>query len=294
MAHEREILDARRFLSRIQVWPKERHVHVERWVDNFNSDEDREVAHALLDSFVHINEDHRVAALRSTLRTLSSREEFARADDRRVAWGTFIDQAVASIPLSHAGDGAASGYQYLRTARSLGLQRCLDSEHLVGELLKSPQPRPVIFMDDIAGTGRQFVSNWDRSYTTQSGKSSLKKLFSKGRFDLVYFIPIIATERAKNFIESETGVPVLPTYLLGEDYFASSPNSRLVPPALRSRLVDVATRYASLTGEDDEGPLGYKSQGLAVSFKDGAPNNTLPILRPTQPSDDWKPLITND
>lgn len=294
MAHEREIVEARRFLSRIGVWPRERQLHIDAWLLNFSEGTDRDVAYALLDAFVHINDDHRVAALRSAIRSLSTLDLFYGAPDRAAAWRDFVKSAIASIPLSHPGDGAASGYLYLRTARAFGFTRCLDSAYLVEDLLKSAVPRPVIFMDDIAGTGRQFIANWKRNYTSPAGKSSLKKLAADGRVGPCFFTPIVATEPAAARIEQETGVYVRPAYLVGPDYFASTPNSRLVPDALGPHLVDVATRYSAATNLDAEGPLGYKQQGLAVSFADAAPNNTLPILRPAGTATTWKPLITND
>ncbi|MEV4737575.1 hypothetical protein MRBLWO14_002469 [Microbacterium sp. LWO14-1.2] len=294
MTHERDIVEARRYLSRIRVWPKARNLHVEAWVENFEHGIDREVAHALLDSFVFINDDHRIAALSSTIRSLSTRPEFGDASARVEAWERFLGEAIASIPLSFAGDGAASGYQYLRTARALGFARCIDSERLIHELLSAKTLRPIVFLDDISGTGGQFIANWERVYSTQAGRSSLRKLAAEQRLGAVYFVPIVATELAKAQIEARTEAVVHPAYLLGEDYSANSPDTRLVPDSLREHLIEVATRHAPSTGLDADGPLGYKAQGLAVSFQDKAPNNTLPILQPARPSPTWKPLISDD
>jgi hypothetical protein len=292
--YEREIVDSRLFLSRIGVWPKERQLHVSGWIDNFTTDDDREVAHALLDAVVYINDDHRRAALLSSVRSLSTRPEFGQGDEREPRWNDFLDQVIASIPLAHAGDGAASGYYFLRVARSIGFTRNLDSEHVVQEILRGSRARPVIFMDDISSTGNQFLRNWDRVYTTPAGRSSLVQLARNERLGRVYFTPIVATEFAKERIERETGVQVCPAYLIGEDYFATSMRSRLVPASLRDRLQELAQRYSPLTGQDDDGPFGYKDQGLALSFTDSAPNTTLPILRSSRAQPNWTPLITND
>lgn len=294
MAHEREITEARDFLSRILVWPKQRQVHVHAWISNFEDAEEREVAHALLDAFVHINNDHREAALVSTVKSLSTRAEFGMGEVRREQWEKFADTAIASIPLSHAGDGAASGYQFLRIARKIGFAKYVDSEYLVRELLSAGEPLPILFMDDITGTGNQFIRNWQRVYTSPSGRSSLKNLKADGRIGSVYFAPIVATEEALERIESETGVVVHPTYVLSEDYSASSSNTRLVPSRLRESLLELAVKYAPATRADQDGPLGYQDQGLAISFSEGSPNNTLPILGSVTESESWKALLTYD
>lgn len=293
MAHEREIVESRQFLSRIRVWPKERDLNVSAWLSNFDLGEDSDIAHALLDAFVYINDEHRKQALTSTLRSISTLSEFTKSADRRSAWTAFLENAIASIPLSHAGDGAASGYQYLRVARGLGFKRCIDSEHLVNDLLRKKDPRPVIFMDDIAGTGTQFIRNWQRSYSGSAGKSSLDKLTAEGRIGSVYFTPIVATETAKDAIEKATGVIVHPTYILGDDYSALDPDSRLVPPELRGNLAQVAMHYAERAGVAAQRALGYGQLGLAIGFPEKAPNNTLPILRVSEESATWKPLISH-
>lgn len=289
----RELIESRQFLSRIQVWPKERNLDVEGWLENFDEGRDREVAQSLLDAFVHINDDHRKAALASTVHSVSSRFEFYHLANRAEAWQTFIDECIASIPLSHAGDGAASGFQYLRDARQIGFNRCLDTEHLVDELLRSAIPRPIIFFDDLAATGTQFIRNWKRVYNVSGGKSSLEKLSDRGLVKRAYFAPIVATSFAKTNIEEESPVIVHPTYLLGDEYSANSAATRLVSPDLRTELVTVAEKYHPHTGILDSGPLGYGDQGLAISFTDSTPNNALSVLRKGDASHDWKPLISN-
>ena len=69
-----------------------------------------------------------------------------------------------------------------RIASRLGFpeDRILDTEHLVGALLKG-QPRNVIILDDLAGTGTQFTRDWKRKYATPHGKSSLDTLARAGK-----------------------------------------------------------------------------------------------------------------
>lgn len=273
-----ELEESRNYLSRVAVWP--RHVDVVGWLSNFDAGPDRVLAMCLLDALVHINEEHIAHAVASTIREISSRPEFGNSEVRPNQWARFLDDAVVTFPISRSGDATASGYIFARIAKQLGFveAQILDPEHAL-KRLASAGPKPIIFLDDLAASGTQFSRNWVRNYGSGADKRSFKKIHELGLIDAAYYLPIVSTTRAAAAIESTCGIPVIPAYMLEEDYSALDNNSRLVPTHLRSSLPDFLAKYSSRTGRDEYGGAGFGGLGLALSFHHGCPNNTLPILQ---------------
>lgn len=286
-----EILDSRRYLSHIGVWPGPSRLDAERWLENFD-DADQEIALALLDSHVHINEEQIAYAVASTFRSLSSMPQFGSARQRQTNWSTFLNEVLVSFPLSFAGDVTASGYVFARIAERLGLleSQILDSERLVRRL-SSGEVRPVVFLDDLAASGTQFTRGWSRRYSTDNGRLSLKDLHDRGAITAAYYLPVVATEVAKRKIEEDSPVEVCPTYLLGDDYSALDADSRVTPARLRPLASAFLAKYCDRTGRGEYGPAGYDELALSISFHHGCPNNTLPVLQWGPQSDTWRPLV---
>lgn len=289
-----DLLDARRYLSHIGVWPGPRQMGVERWLQNFDTDVDTEIALALLESYVHINEEQIAYSVCSTVRSLSTRAEFGTAKDRQANWGEFVEKAVISFPLGGPGDSTASGFIFARIASQLGVpdSRIFDSEHLVPWLAKAESPHPVIFLDDLAASGTQFTRNWERKYLSERGELSMASLANQGALTNVYYVPVVSTSAAKMKIETKCGVSVLPAYLLDEDYSAVAKDTRLVPTNLREVLPEFIERHGLRTGKADSGNAGFGHLGLALSFHHGSPNNTLPVLQWGTPTPNWRPLVS--
>jgi len=289
----KELLESRRYLSEISVWPRPNRLDLSGWVENFDEGRDTEIALALLEAHVHMDEQQIKYAVASTIRDISSRDEFGLASDRPANWDRFIQDVVFSFPLSRSGDSTASGYIFGRVVESLGFNenRIIDSEHLVGHLHKSG-PLPVVFLDDLAASGTQFTRNWKRNYPKGSGSVSLEQLASDGQMATVYYSPLVSTQVAKDRIESECGVTVVPTYVLDEDYSVLSEDTRLVPNRLRQYVPDFLAKYAPRTGRDEYGFAGYGDLGLALSFHHSCPNNTVPVLQPGSVAQNWRPWST--
>lgn len=284
------ILDSRRYLSEILVWPPYRKLDLQGWLDNFEEGLDRDIALALLQSHVHLDEEQIVYAVASTLHGISSRAEFGSADVRDATWTDFLNEVVFSFPLGYPGDATASGYIFGRVVERLGFDesRIRASEHLV-ERLKTGGTTPVIFLDDLAASGSQFIRNWRRKYPVADGESSLQELKEQGLLGDVYYLPVVATVAAKAKIESECGVTVVATYVLDPDYGALDSDTRLLPADLRPHVGDFLAKYGPRTGRDEYGSAGFGSLGLALSFHHSSPNNTLPVLQTGAGTVDWKP-----
>lgn len=284
-----------RFLSHIGVWPGPRQLDVEGWLSNFDTEQDLAIAIALLEAYVHINEEQIGYAVSSTIRGISTRPEFGDAEERPAKWNAFIATAMISFPLAGEGDSTASGFIFARIASQLGFpeQHISDSEHLVQRLAADNASTPIIFLDDLAASGTQFTRNWRRQYSTSKGLLSLAQLRNIGLSGAVYYLPVVSTTAAKKKIESECdAVTVLPTYLLEDDYGALAESTRLVRQEMRAALPDFLKRYSPRTGNGEFGAAGFGDLGLALSFHHGSPNNTLPVLQWGSPRPEWKPLVS--
>jgi hypothetical protein len=291
--NSKELMESRRYLSHIGVWPGPKRLDVEGWMNNFDEGDDTNVASALLESHVHLDEEQIAYAVASTVRSISSGLEFGNSQQRVTNWQEFVDQVLVSFPLSRSGDATASGYIFARIAERIGFaeDRILDSEHLI-KRLRSGGPRPVIFLDDLAASGTQFARDWVRNYTTSNGRISLRDLQSAGSITAAYYLPLVSTQAAKTKIETDCGIQVVPTYLLDEDYGALSTNSRVLPEKLRSLLPPFLAKYSPLTGKNEYGEAGFGDLGLALSFHHGCPNNTLPVLQWAAKTSEWGPLVS--
>lgn len=287
-----DLVESRHYLSRIGVWPSPKRLDVEAWLSNFDEGLDTDFAEALLASHAHVDEAQIEYAVYSSIRALSSRDEFGSAESRSGTWREFLEGVTVSFPLARAGDATASGYIFARVASRLGFPeaRILDTEHLIGALLKG-SARNVIILDDMSGTGTQFTRDWHRNYVTPYGKSSLAALSAAGKMPVVYFVPTVCTADAAKKIEDECGVVVAPTYVLETDYYALDPDSRLVPAAYRPRMAEFIAKYGPSNGEGNDDSAGFGGLGLAISFQHGCPNNTLPLLQWGEPTESWTPLV---
>lgn len=290
-----DLRSSRRYLSNVGVWPSPRQLDVDGWLDNFEEGTDRSLAAALLDSYVHLNEEQIVHAVASTIRSLSGLPRFGSGYERRKSWGIFLDQAYVSFPLSRVGDPTGSGYIFARIAsEKLGFleSQIYAPEHLVSALSETQQGADLILLDDITASGTQFVRSWKRKFDTDHGRIGLDDLASAGKIRSAHYLPVVATSEAKQKIESKTSVRVIPTYTLTEDYRCLSENTRLIPEKYLSEVEGFLGKYSPRTGKDEYGPTGYGGLGLAISFHHGCPNNTLPILQWGQARNDWKPLVS--
>ena len=289
----KEVLESRRYLSDISVWPRSSRLDLAGWLANFDTGLDSDIAVALLASYVHLDEDQIVHAVATNIRSISTSSESFRGPDRSAKWAGYLEQVLVSFPLGDSSDPTASGYIFARIAERLGFaqDQILGSEQLVGRLVQSG-PASVIFLDDLSASGTQFTRHWKRKYRAASEEYSLIDLQSRGLLLDSYYLPVIATRGAKTKIESFCSVSVVPTYLLDTDYQAFDSNTRLLPEKLRPHLKDFLEKYSSRTGKDEYGVVGYGDLGLALSFHHSCPNNTLPILQWGPSPISWKPLIT--
>lgn len=285
MTIDRELV-RHRYLSRVQAWPRlPTDVNPEGWLANFAED-DRELALELLGSWVYIPEREFRQALSVSFKSLSWHLLGADASPqhRGTAWRERLPTVVVSVPLGDSADPTGSGHLCLRIFKEMGYppERLLVGHQLYESLTTSGEATDLVLVDDLAATGKQFTDFWTREPQFSGGdrQTSLAKLLEIGRIRTATYLPVVATTAAMDrFAASCPGVDIRPTYLLGEEYFASGAATRLVSADRTEALREMAEKNYPRTGHA-HGPFGYGGLGLALSFAHGTPNNTLPILGP--------------
>jgi hypothetical protein len=276
-----DLVSSRQYLSDIGVWPPRTRLHVERWLDNFEAGSDLRLALSLLEALVHLNEQQITYAALSGFRALSTERAFGEASERRANWSEFLDKAYITFPTGSNSDDTGSGHLFGRILKESGFPeaRILAPGNLIQKLASTRTPAPVVFLDDLAGTGSQFCRCWVRKVLTPNGKLSLSELSLRGLVTDAYYVPIAATRAAFTMLEQKVPtVQLRPVYTLETDYYASSAVTRLVDSDLRALLPDHAAKYATKSGHGGDGPYGFGDLGLALSFHHAVPNNALPIF----------------
>ncbi len=289
-----DLVQSRQYLSRIGIWPRARQLNIEQWLENFDDGPDKDLASALLESYVHLNEEQILQAVASSIRSISALPRFGSGSQRRTEWERYLSQTLVSFPLGIDGDAAGSGYIFARLARDkLGFSepQIFPPEQLIRKLATATEPIELLMLDDIAASGTQFVRAWNRKADTHQANLSFSDLYDFGKISSVYYVPVISTILAKEKIEADCPVEVVPTYLLTADYGVLDAATRLVPEALRPLIPNFLDKYGPRTGCNEDGNAGYKDLGLAISFHHGSPNNTIPIFRGA-PKTNWTPLVS--
>lgn len=280
----------------MQVWPLVAAMNPEGWLSNF-SGPDEQIAIGLLDAFLFVSEllvrAHLIAAFQQI-----SVEEVGTESDLDTAsrlWRSFCSSVVLVPVEGEHPSPAESGHVIGRLARDvLGVPEAniLPAADAL-YVLKGGLARPVVFVDDLSGTGLQFRDFWRRSYRlVDSTALSFQQLQMTGGGPF-YFAPLLITGGAlTQLANTAPSVRVRPAHVLGPEYYARSMNSILWvaggAEAGRNFLVRQATRLGH-DHADDMNLFGFGGMGLAVSFAHGTPDHTLPVF--SWRSDGFIPLF---
>lgn len=285
--------------GQFQLWPFGGTVNPQAWLSNFSSDEEVYALH-LLNSFVLFSERLTDQMLVSGFHDVSNRMHLPgeTAADLAVRWGHLCETMIVTHVDGDDPNPTDSGptiARRFRQALRIPKARVLDPARAL-EILTRGRNRPVLFVDDLAGTGVQFRATWERTYPLGAGLNSSFRELADMRPDLtVYYCPAIATEIGVQSIEKECRpVIVNPGNLLTEQHSLLDPQSILWPQDLAQsgpEFVQAASQRAGipdLPGQRADW-RGFHALGLAIAFSHGIPDSTLPIFWWDQ--NGWKPLM---
>ena len=216
----------RRFeiLGRIAGWNPKFTNAARLWLDNFDQ-ADQSTATALLDAFVHIDNRSVDAIFGAAFGSLAG--VVCAADDYSVAtteWQEFLGSVLVTFPTGENPNPTDSGYAFQRRVRQV---MEIDQSQIVepGEALRRLRNSQghVVFVDDIVGSGDQFVKTWRRRYPSDGTTGSFADISSQIS---AHFVPLFATLAGAERIQSQ--VPTLnlmPIHQLGAEYSARERDS---------------------------------------------------------------------
>lgn len=268
-------------------------IHIQRlnqWWSNFITDTERYFAACLLDSITYRSEDQTIALMRQLVQRVLP--DHGRATDGIVDWQELLHPAASNprirlVPVVPFGSAQAkSAHVILRLfEKRLGVPEevLAKPEDIVS--LVSSGVEAIVFVDDLLGTGTQFVKDFAIPY----GLGNL------GTNTRLIYAPLVAHEDGVAHIHSNLpNVSVASAETLGPSHaifgapgrtFIDGRNSSESAWSLYSNIL--ATRDIVL---DASSRRGFGELELAFFFKHAAPDNCLPIFWWNQ-SANWKPLF---
>ncbi|HET7231708.1 MAG TPA: hypothetical protein VFJ16_16980 [Longimicrobium sp.] len=285
------------FFKKAAIWPLEFSFDPEGWLTNFRDDE-LDVAVALLDGFSYFAPELTKKILSTAFHRLSHyvADPSSAPAERINLWDGFRESVIITYPTDERPGATDSGRTYLRKARTiLGLEQeqYMDPVDALSARILDPS-RPLIFLDDFAGSGNQFCETWHRPYMIAGRRWSFN---SAGGAGLLAYIPILSSHMAVRSIDRcASNVLFLPGHVVGEEYSAFHPESVLWPsPEVQQKARDViyeASARAGIPLGDGSVPddwCGYRELGLALAIDDTIPDACLTILYWN--ANGWQPLF---
>lgn len=298
LLHEKEfVLSKCRYFVDAQVWPLQE-LAPELWLENFEEHELPLAVH-LLNQFQFFSKRITDALLQGALMDLSRHlvPVDAQADPARARWEDFLGSAVVTYPTGEKPRATDSGHTFARKSRQI-LE--FPESRILGptaalEYLLTKGSRPVLFVDDFLGTGRQFVTTWRRQYEINGETWSFETAQQAKPFS-AYYLPLIAAKRGMDILKQHCpNVLCLPAHALPDEYSALHPDSFIWPAKARKsgqqmiREASIRADIPDTNGQADDDWQGFGKLGLCVAFEHGLPDATLPLFY--WEKNGWKPLV---
>jgi hypothetical protein len=286
-----------RYFEDAQVWPRQT-LFPELWLDNFTEAEQPYAVH-LLNQFLFFCDQLVDALLLGGLMELSRfiitpTQGNTHATAR---WADFLQSAIVTFPTGEEPRPTDSGHTFARKARQvLGFSdlKILNPPDTIKYLMDRGS-RPVLFLDDFLGTGRQFNATWLREVEVGGITTSFRAFRQQMTFDS-YYLPLVATTKGVEEVAKKcAGVFLSPTHTIPPQYSALVTDSLLWPPDHQQNgheVIEVASKRAGIPDTGGSSPndwTGYRQLGLCLGFEHGVPDATLPLFYWTKNT--WQPLL---
>lgn len=284
----------------VQLWSFSQHFDPNRWLANFEQDEQEHALH-LLNSFLYFPkwmvDKLFLAAFQALSRNvITTRSSFLSA---RGEWRRFVNTALVVRVTGENPNDADSGFIFARSARdNVGIpeENVVRHEDALAALLKDPTT-PIVFVDDFVGSGQQFIKTWKRKYNVPGHVAplSFEDVSIVSRAQSLFYCSVLCTELGKSTIkEACQRVHLSPAHLLTAQYNLLNPNCLFWPDHLRPTASDFLRRCSTRAGIPECGGgegdwRGFHCLGLAVAFEHGIPDATLPLF--TWDKNGWAPLL---
>lgn len=279
----------------VQVWPLSTELNYDGWLSNFSNDSDRIIAEHILDFFTYYSKKMVDQMLATSVGGAGRilKDHFAGWNHRY-----FKQRCIYSYIPGETPNESDSGHIFIRKVREIGdipQTQLIGFEELFEYLERnSSNPTPVIFVDDIVGSGSQCVTAWC-STNVKSTLNTLKDLAQKYQHKFVY-APLIINKVGFDLIKNHCPELYLsPAHVIGKEYNLFNENCICWnnDKSLYDRGVEMIMRKSGELGIIDDDSVvsvrGFRGQGLAIAFEHGIPDAAPAFFY--WESDKWVPLM---
>ena len=192
------------------------------------------------------------------------------------------------------GNPSESGYHllyYFRQENSLPKTNFIHAHEVFTRattgptLLRSPQLKRYIFIDDFCGSGQQGIAY---------SRDVVDHIKSLNPDSFVAYYMLFGTEIGIKRIRSETRFDdVQPVFELDSSFKVFSTTSRYFSEGFQMISKQDAENICSTYGYilEPQHPLGFSDGQLMIGFHHNTPDNTLPIFWHDEPVVSWKPIF---
>ena len=268
-------------------------IHIQRlnqWWSNFITDTERYFAACLLDNVTYRSEDQTIALMRQLVQRILP--DHGRATGGIVDWQerlvtTRYDPRIRLVPVVPFGSAPGKSADVILRlfARKLHVPRRAFANPEDIASLVAGGTEAIVFVDDLLGTGTQFVKDFAIPYGLGNLCTNTRLIYAPlvahedGVAHVHYKLPNVAVASA------ETLGPSHAIFGAGGRAFKDGLNS---PQSAWSLYLDILSTRDIVLGPSIH--RGFGALELAFFFEHAAPNNCLPIFWWGQPAK-WKPLF---
>lgn len=257
------------------------------WWNNFHTDTERYFAACLLDKLIYRSEDQTLSLMRQLLqRSLPDHGDAVGGitDWEERLGRSLFDTKVRMIPvIPHGTPQAKSAHIILRMFEkrlNVDKSRLAAAEEL--PQLAASGVDTILFIDDLLGTGTQFVEEFAIPHHLNTAPASLRLIYA----------PLVAhQEGLKMIADNVPSVSVVSAEILGPEHAIFGPNGNTFGDSVNS-AVSAWNFYRELLHGRGIGTAlrGFGDLELAFFFEHATPDNSLPIFWWNN-SPQWKPLF---
>jgi len=289
-------IDACERLIGLNGWPSSK-IDPNGWLQNFEQ-ADRCFAAHMLGRFMLFSDELVDALFLSAFQSLSNiiRQGWRHRLEANRLWNSFLNRAYITIVQGETPNPSDSGFLFARKARQvLGMPE--DQLLAPNDALKAVADGfdgPIIFVDDFAGSGEQFLSTWKRKRDIPGHGQIAFKDMPKRADQLIVYCNSILTEFGRDRITADYPEILLVTGNVIPRSYSWTHDTSVLWPADERRLGTAFIKRVSEAigfGDDNGGEQdwqGFNKLGLGFAFEHSTPDATLPIFHCNQ---NWRPLV---
>ena len=293
----KEVLGKCESLKRAGIWPPEPELRPRAWLNNFD-EADRSLAAYLLEQFDYYDERLTDKLLLAAYNSLADGLPKGPKAPSRNQILSMLPNAIFTPVEGERPNRTDSGNLLCRKARQV---LRIPQERVVEPtkaLAYATRGNTIVFLDDLIGSGDQFVKTWKRRYSSAE-PCSFADTFAARPFYAIY-VALVATAIGLDQIRKKTpNVAVSTTHVLerSSTVYELRPSPPYPVPDVTSAVETMLKKYSPrLTPKEDYIAknrlykiFGYKKGGLMFAFAHSVPDATLPIF--WAPGTDWTPLV---